>query len=375
MTEPADITVVEPVLIRPAVPTDGAALIAAAAQIDAETEFLGVPGQPHPWAERPDAELRSLNDSGRGIVLLAVTKDDAIVGYLSAFTGHFARNRGNVFIAVIGLREAYRGQGIGTRLFEEVEEWARRRHAWRLELRVSSLNERGQALYRKRGLEIEGRIRAGVFRRGAWTDDFWMGKLLEPIPGRRLAIVPTESAPVPAVAPSEAIPALREMRAGDGVAFRAWETRVAESAPFALKLPSEVPTADAVERDLSHPPKDPRLWLVATAPARHGGEAIVGFASANIEYGFRMQHDAFINVAIMPEWQGRGLGRKMHDRVEAWALDRGVRRLTAAVQAPNRSGRAFAAALGYETEVTMRCYSMIGGRMIDRLRVGKLFGA
>jgi RimJ/RimL family protein N-acetyltransferase len=372
----ASTTVGEPVLIRPATPADGAALIVAAAQIDAETEFLGVPGQPHPWAERPEAELRSLSEGGRGIVLLAVTEDGAIAGYLSAFVGHFARNRGNVFVAVIGLRAPYRGQGIGTRLLEEIEDWARRRYAWRLELRVSSLNERGLALYRKRGLEIEGRIRGGVFRRGAWTDDFWMGKLLEPVPGRKLASVPTAAArTAPSLVGNGALPTIRAMRAGDGVAFRAWEQIMAEAAPYAVKLPSEVPPADAVERDLAHPPADPRYWLVATEPAPHGGDSIVAFASAHIEYGFRMQHDAFINVGVAPAWRGQDLGRKMHDRVEAWALDRGVRRLTASIQAPNQEGRGFAAALGYETEVTMRCYSMIGGRMVDRLRFGKLFGA
>lgn len=345
----------------------------AAMLIDTETEFLGVPGQPHPWAERPEAELRSLNETGRGIVLLAVTGDGAIVGYLSAFAGHFARNRGNVFVAVVGLREAFRGQGIGTRLFEEVESWARRRRAWRLELRVSSLNERGQALYRKRGLEIEGRIRSGVFRHGAWTDDFWMAKLLEPLPGRRLGAVLPDAARAPSSG-REILPALRAMRGGDGAAFREWETQITETVPYAIKLPSEVPSADAIERDLANSPADPRFWLVATEPRPRGGEAIVGFASANIEYGFRMHHDAFVSVAILPEWQGRGLARKMHDRVEAWALDRGARRLTATLQAPNQAGRAFAAALGYETEVTMRGYSLIGGRMVDRLRLGKLFG-
>ena len=365
----------EPVLIRRALPTDGAALMTVAAQIDAETEFLGVPGQPHPWAERPEVELRSLNETGRGVVLLAVTGDGAIVGYLSAFAGHFARNRGNVFIAVVGLREAFRGQGVGTRLFAEVEAWARARRAWRLELRVSSLNERGQALYRKRGLEIEGRIRGGVFRHGAWTDDFWMAKLLEPLPGRKLGAVLPDASRVVAPSRHQVLPALREMRAGDAAAFREWETRVAETMPYAIKQPSEVPSTDAVERDLANPPADPRFWLVATEPRPQGDEAIVGFASAHIEYGFRMQHDAFVNVAVLPEWQGRGLARKMHDRVETWALDRGARRLTAALQAPNQTGRAFAAALGYETEVTMRGYSLIGGRMVDRLRVGKLFGA
>jgi RimJ/RimL family protein N-acetyltransferase len=368
-------TAAETILIRPAIPADGVALMTAAAQIDAETEFLGVPGQPHPWAERPSAELRALSESGRGVVLLALTGDGAIIGYLSAFAGHFARNRGDLFIAIVGLREAYRGQGIGTRLFETIEAWAHERRMWRLELRVSSLNRRGQALYAKRGFQIEGRIRGGVFRRGAWTDDFWMGKLLEPKPGRALATLPASDGTRVAAAPIAAlVPVLREMRAGDGTAFRAWDLRMAEAAPYMLKQPVEVASAEAIERDIARIPTDPRLWCVATVQEPRRGESIVGFASGNIEFGFRMQHDAFINVAVAPEWQGRGIGRKLHDRVESWALDRGVRRLTAAVQAPNHAGRAFAAVLGYEVEVTMRGYSLIGGRLVDRLRLGKLFG-
>ena len=347
--------------------------MAAAAQIDAETEFLGVPGQPHPWADRPEAHLRNLAETGRGVVLLALAPDNAIVGYLSAFAGHFARNSGNVFIAVVGLREAWRGRGIGTRLFEAVEAWARGRRAWRLELRVSSLNERGQALYRKRGFIVEGRIRGGVFRHGAWTDDFWMGKLLEPLPGRLSAqAAPPDGRPRPAAAGAP-VAALRAMQGGDGAAFRQWDARMAEAMPFALKLPAEAPAAEAIERDIANPPTDPRLWLVATVPAP-GGEEIVGFGSANIEFGFRMQHDAFVNIAVLPQWQRRGIGHRLHDRIESWALDQGVRRLTAAVQAPNLAGCAFAAALGYDTEVTMRFYSLIGGRMVDRLRLGKLYG-
>lgn len=363
------------IVIRPAQPADGAALMRAVARIDAETEFLGVPGQPHPWAERPEAELRSLNDKERGIVLLALTGHGEIIGYLSAFLGHFARNRGNLFIAVVGLREAYRGQRIGTRLFEAVEEWARAHRAWRLELRVSSLNERGQALYRKRGFLVEGRIRSGVFRGGAWTDDLWMGKPLEPLPGRPLGMVNPDPGREARAKPSaRPLPVLHEMRTGDGAAFRTWDTRMSEAMPHALKLPSEVPSAEAIERDIAHVSSDPRYWLVAAVPRPRGGETIVGFASANIEYGFRMQHDAFVNVAVLPEWQGQGLGRRLHDRAEAWAIDRGVRRLTATVQAPNLTGRAVAAALGYETEVTMRGYSFIGGYLVDRLRLGKLFG-
>jgi RimJ/RimL family protein N-acetyltransferase len=363
--------VTDEVTIRQAAPEDGAALMEAVAQIDAETEFLGVPGQPHPWVDRPEAELRSLEQTGRGVVLLAMTGNRRIAGYLSAFTGHFERNRGSVFIAVIGLREAYRGRGIGTRLFEEVEAWARRRRAWRLELRVSSLNERGQALYHKRGFAIEGRIRGGVFRHGAWTDDFWMGKPLEPLPGTPLLAPPMASVRTRTRSGEE--PTLRPMRAGDGAAFRDWDVRVCEALPFAIKQPSEVASAQAIERDIANAGTDPRLWLVATVPGRRGSDRIVAFASGSIEFGFRMQHDAFVSVVVLPEWCGQGVGRRLHDRVEAWAVEHGARRLTATLQAPSHAGRAFAAALGYELEVTMRHYALADGRMIDRLRLGKLF--
>jgi GNAT superfamily N-acetyltransferase len=302
-------------------------------------------------------------------VFLATAGDGAIIGYLSAFAGHFLRNRGSIFIAVVGVRETWRGQGIGTRLFATVEEWARARHAWRLELRVSSLNQRGLALYYKSGFAVEGRIRAGVFRHGAWTDDFWMGKLFEPLP------VPPLATPEPEPrcrARAASRPVFRTVRSGDGAAFRAWDLRLSETLPYAIKLPAEVVGAEAIERDIAAAVGDPRLWIAAVVPGT-GAERIVGFGSASIEYGFRMQHDAFVNVAVLPEWAGQGIGRGLHDRLEAWARERGVRRLSAAVQAPNHAGRAFAAALGYDEEVAMRSYSLIGGRMVDRFRLGKLF--
>jgi GNAT superfamily N-acetyltransferase len=162
----------------------------------------------------------------------------------------------------------------------------------------------------------------------------------------------------------------RHDRTGDS--FHAWETRISDATRLALKQPGEVASAAAIERDIAAVPSDPRLWLVAAVPERRRGERIVAFASGSIEFGYRLQYDCFVNVAVLPEWSGQGIGRALYERIEAWGSDRGVRRLTAAIQAPNGAGRAFAAALGYGEEVTMRCYSLIDGRMVDRLRVGKL---
>lgn len=342
----------------------------AVEQINNETEFLGVPGDGHPWDGRFDEELARLRERRSGVMLLALD-GRAIVGYLSAFAGWYARSRGNVFIAVVGLREGYRGRGIGTRLFAAIEDWARAEGAWRLELRVSSLNERGQALYRKCGFVNEGTIRAGVLRDGVWTDDFWMGKLLDPA-SPRMPI--PDAAPRPSGRHATHTLILRELRPGDGAAFRDWETRLCATTPLAIKTPGEVPPVDAIERDFAETGGDPRFWLAAVQQDMYGPEAIIAFATASIERRFRMGADAWVSVNVLPEWAGQGLGRRMHARLEGWASAQGVRRLSAALQAPNRTARAFAAAIGYDEEATMRGMSRIDGLLVDRVRVGKLLG-
>jgi GNAT superfamily N-acetyltransferase len=346
-------------------------------QINNETEFLGVPGEGHPWDGRFEEELARMAERRSGAMLLALDRGapngETIVGYLSAFAGWYARNRGNVFIAVVGLREGYRGRGIGTRLFEAVEDWARARGAWRLELRVSSLNERGQGLYRKMGFAVEGAIRQGVWRRGAWTDDFWMGKLLDP--AAPAMPVPDAAERRPSGRHATHTLVVREMRPGDGPAFHDWEMRMCDANPLAIKQSGEVGGAEAIEHDIADSAGDPRLWLVAVQQDMYGPEAIMAFAFASIERRFRMSHDAFVSVSVLPEWAGQGLGRRLHTRLEAWARDRGARRLTANVQAPNRPARTFAAALGYGDEVVMRGQSRIGGLSVDRIRLGKLLAS
>ena len=56
-----------------------------------------------------------------------------------------------IYIAHVGIREAWRGHGVGTKLFVAIEDWARAQGAWRLDLRVDEENARGLALYHKRG--------------------------------------------------------------------------------------------------------------------------------------------------------------------------------------------------------------------------------
>jgi RimJ/RimL family protein N-acetyltransferase len=104
--------------------------------------------------------------------------NDQLVGYLAAIGGQSKRNRQSVYI-IIGILQAFTGQGIGTKLFQTLEEWAHQQHIHRLELTVMSHNKAGVALYKKQGFEIEGTKRHSLMVNGQFVDEYYMAKLLD----------------------------------------------------------------------------------------------------------------------------------------------------------------------------------------------------
>jgi RimJ/RimL family protein N-acetyltransferase len=78
---------------------------------------------------------------------------------------------------VIGILSQYTGQGIGTKLFQALDEWARTHHILRLELTVVVQNEAGVALYKKMGFEVEGIKRNSLMINNSLFDQYYMAKL------------------------------------------------------------------------------------------------------------------------------------------------------------------------------------------------------
>jgi RimJ/RimL family protein N-acetyltransferase len=89
----------------------------------------------------------------------------------------YRRNHHNVHI-VIGIREAYTNQGIGTRLFQACETWALERGLHRLELTVMTNNHAGIALYQKMGFQNEGTAPHALRVDSEFVDLHYMSKLL-----------------------------------------------------------------------------------------------------------------------------------------------------------------------------------------------------
>ncbi|MEF2967903.1 GNAT family protein [Paenibacillus sp. M1] len=146
-------------------------------RLDRETEFmLLAPGERRTTPEEQRQKLASLLASEVSMIFVAEA-EGKLVGYLGAFGSDLKRNGHSVYL-VVGILQAYSGQGIGTALFGELESWARKRGLHRLELTVMAHNEAAIALYKKAGFEIEGVKRDSIRLDDRYVDELYMSKLL-----------------------------------------------------------------------------------------------------------------------------------------------------------------------------------------------------
>jgi len=147
-------------------------------KLDTETQFMMLePGERTTTPEEQRTQIVHLLKHGNQTIFVVV-HGDQLVGYLAAIGGEFKRNRQSVHI-IIGILQAFTGQGIGTKLFQTLEEWAHKQHIHRLELTVMDHNKDGIALYKKQGFEIEGTKRHSLLVNGQFVDEYYMAKLLD----------------------------------------------------------------------------------------------------------------------------------------------------------------------------------------------------
>jgi RimJ/RimL family protein N-acetyltransferase len=167
------------IIIRTVVPDDAEAVTALFAAVDRETTFLLYePGErtqgPAEWRQRIE-EIRS---GGHSEMFVAADEAGELVGILVVLGNPRQRLKHSASL-VVAVRQAYAGQGIATRLFAAMEEWARGRGLHRIYLQCQASNHRAVALYHRLGFFVEGLHRHAVRVDGAWVDDYTMAKLLE----------------------------------------------------------------------------------------------------------------------------------------------------------------------------------------------------
>lgn len=145
-------------------------------ELDNETKFMMYePGERPTGKENFDSMIEWFEKSNS--CMLVVFDKEKMVGVIAAERGNFRRTRHVAYIS-IGVLSNYRNQGIGSRLFWEIEKWAKSNEIKRLELTVMCHNENAIKLYKKAGFEIEGKKIHGMKIDGEYIDEYYMAKIL-----------------------------------------------------------------------------------------------------------------------------------------------------------------------------------------------------
>ena len=153
---------------------DVEAFLALCKRLDAETTLMMLePGERTLDVEEQRSRLESL---AKNDAIFVAEEEGALVGFLELRSYQPKRKRHCAHI-VIGILQAYTGQGIGTALFDHAERWAVEHGVTRLELTVMTHNRAGLALYHKRDFVVEGLLRNSLKVDGRYVHEYSIAKL------------------------------------------------------------------------------------------------------------------------------------------------------------------------------------------------------
>jgi len=147
-------------------------------ELDKETKFMmyEVGEREEKTVNLQALECQIQNSIEDNDFLLIAEVEGEIVGYLSAERGVPNRIKHTAYV-VTGVREKYRGCGIGKELFQRLDSWAKENDVTRLELTVICNNIIAKKLYEKNGFVVEGIKKNSMIIDGQYVDEFYMAKL------------------------------------------------------------------------------------------------------------------------------------------------------------------------------------------------------
>jgi len=105
--------------------------------------------------------------------------------------------------------------------------------------------------------------------------------------------------------------------------------------------------------------------------------AIVGAAGLHVSHpGLRRLHARTLGITVAREWQGRGVGRRLIERLLDWSDNwAGVLRVELTVHVDNDRAIALYRSLGFAEEGRHRAYALKNGRYVDALFMARLHPA
>lgn len=141
-------------IIRPIAVSDAENFVELSKKIDESGFMMFEPGEKETTVEQQRKSIERILSEKKSIFFVAEV-ESKIVGFIAVLGSNLKRNQHSAYL-VLGILEEYQGQGIATKLFNQVFEWAKEVEISRLELTVIKGNKKAFNLYRKMGFILEG---------------------------------------------------------------------------------------------------------------------------------------------------------------------------------------------------------------------------
>ncbi|GAB3071282.1 GNAT family N-acetyltransferase [Salinicoccus sesuvii] len=155
---------------------DAACFIELNKKLDASGFMLYGPGERQTTIEAQQAAIKKF-ERDESVKFLVAEDQGKLVAQMAAFKGKLKRKAHSAYL-VLGVDEAYRGQGVASELFQEIFGWAQRQSISRLELTVIKTNIPALNLYKKMGFSIEGEKIDSLMIDGQPVDEYYLYKRL-----------------------------------------------------------------------------------------------------------------------------------------------------------------------------------------------------
>lgn len=110
----------------------------------------------------------------------------------------------------------------------------------------------------------------------------------------------------------------------------------------------------------------------ATLLLVHVGNRLAGLVEVDGGIFRRNRHSATIVIGILQEFSGRGIGNRLLEEAEAWAVPHGIHRLELTVMTHNQAAIRLYRRRGFEIEGTRRDSLRVDGIPTDEYLMAKL---
>jgi RimJ/RimL family protein N-acetyltransferase len=162
---------------------------------------------------------------------------------------------------------------------------------------------------------------------------------------------------------------IRTIRERDSEPFLALSARLDEETDFRLLEAGERRTTIEEQRETIRRVRatENQTILVAEADSR-----LVGYIAGIGGQYRRNRHSAYVVVAVLQAFSGRGIGTQLFERLEAWAVERVIHRVELTVMAHNERAIRLYEKLGFHREGRKRDALLVSGEYVDEYLMAKL---